>query len=110
MDVSYHPTNWFRAILGNKVDHACKNGTDLWTKWKNLKGLLSNIAQQDRSHGVFKYLTFYKIVNFIGLLTLNGLCLSIRFKHKFKTQQEDPVFSNNMCTRAFGANSERRWK
>ena len=49
-------------------------------------------------------------MDFIGLLILIVLCLSMRFRCKFKTHQEDPVASNDMCARVFGANAEQKWK
>jgi hypothetical protein len=47
---------------------------------------------------------------FIGLIILNSLILSIRFKYKFKMQMEDPVVGNDLYTRIFRENVERHWK
>ena len=74
----------------------------------NLKGLLSNIGHEVRTYSKFKPSTPNKMIVFIVLLILNGLQLSMQFDYKFKSQIEDPVARNNLCTRIFRENRYRR--
>ena len=110
LTTSSHPADWFKAFLSNKVDKTVKYGTDLWTTYTNLKGLLSNIGHHGRTYSAFKPFSPLEIMNFIGLIIFNGLVPSMRFEYKFKTQMEDPVAGNDLCARVFGENAERRWK
>ena len=84
-----------------------KYGTDLWTTYTNLKDLLSNIRYHSRAYSTFKPFSLLEIMKFIGLIIFNGLVPSTKFEYKFKTQMEDPIAGNDLCTRVFGENTER---
>ena len=108
--ISSHPANWFKEFLVNKVDKNVKYGTDLWTTYTNLKGLLSNIGHHSCTYSAFKPFSLLEIMNFIRLIIFNGLVPSMRFEYKFKTQIEDPVAGNDLFARVFRENAERYWK
>jgi len=91
----------------NWVNKVNKYGTDLWTTYTNLKGLLSNIGHNRRSYSRFKPFTPIEVIAHIGLIILNGLIPSMRFEYKFKSQIEDPVAGNDLCARIFGENVNR---
>ena len=103
-----HPVDWFKAFLGNKISKTCKHGTGLWATWTTIKGLISNIGHQGHSYGGFEHFSPCEIMDFIGLIMLNSLCPSMRFEHKFNTQEEDPVAGNDFCAIIFGEKSKRR--
>ena len=44
----------------------------------------------------------------VGLYILNRICISPRIQYKFKTQDEDPVNGNDLCSAVFGSNAEKR--
>ena len=49
-------------------------------------------------------------MNVIRLIIFIRLVLSIRFEYKFKTQIEESIAGNDLCTRVFGENTEHHWK
>ena len=78
----YHPADWFKAFLLNCADKVNKYSTDFWTTYTNLKGLLPNIGYSRRSYSKIKPFIPIKMIAFIGLIILNELIPSMRFKHK----------------------------
>ena len=56
---------------------------------------MSNVGHDERSYSKFKPFTLIEIIAFLRFINLNGLISSMRFKHKFKSQIEDPVAGDN---------------
>ena len=80
----------------NDISNTCKNGTDLWKTWTNIKGLLSYAGHQGRSGESFKLFSPCKIVTFIEIMILNGLSQVFNLDVNLKI---DPVAVNDLCAR-----------
>ena len=108
-----HPIEWLDALMTTgftQVGGKKKRNTlfSQWTAWSNAKALLGNFADPDGQYPGFKNFKIQEIRRFIGLLILNGLNVSPRMEYKFKTQQQDPVNGNDLCSSVFGSNAAQR--
>ena len=65
-----------------------------------LKDLISSIGHQGRSYEGFKPFSSHELMDFIGLMTLHSLCLSMRVEHEFKPKKKILLLAM-ICTLEF---------
>ena len=107
------PFQWFNAFIPFKKSsvQARRDGgftIGEWTRFTNLKALLSNAGTGGTVYKDFVPFTTFELMKHIGIYFLNGVSPSPRVEMKMQPQTVDPFNGNDMVYNSMGPNSERR--
>jgi hypothetical protein len=107
IDHTSHPAEWVNLFIPWMKDRNNDAMMDLMTiaNRTNMR-IMASTGSQARKH--IKAFTTDEVMKHFGVYMLNGLNPSPRITQKFKSQHEDPVQGNDMCSEAFGLNAEER--
>ena len=107
------PFQWFNAFIPfkkSRVQARRDGGFTIgeWTRFTNLKALLSNAGTGGTVYKDFVPFTTFELMKHIGIYFLNGVSPSPRVEMKMQPQTVDQFNGNDMVYNSMGPNSERR--